>query len=144
MKKNILILLCLFWGASFGALARLEIVSAMRHTAFPLGILLANMLGSFLLGFYYSKKRENMYTTIVFATACLGSLTTFSTFVHDIFLISLGRILPFVHASEPLRAYIAQHPFSELNLSHALLNLGLNIVLCLVCVYLGKKRIFFL
>ncbi len=144
MKNCTLIILCLFFGASAGALVRAEIVSAAGHTAFPLGILLANMLGSFLLGFYYSKKRENSFITIFFATACLGSLTTFSTFIHDIFLIALGRALPYVHASAPLQAYVTQHPFSELDLSHALLNLGLNIVLCLVCVYLGKKRIFFL
>lgn len=144
MKKFFFIVLCLFSGASLGALLRFSLVSALDGFSFPLGILLANMSGSFLLGFYYSKKREHALFTLFFATAFLGSLTTFSTFIHDIFLIvlthSFSYLMPYVRISDPVRTFLQNHAFSALEPYHAFLNLGLNIVLCLVCVYLGKKR----
>lgn len=141
MKKYLLLFLCLFFGAAAGALLRGQIVAACCGFAFPLGILLANMLGSFLLGLYYSTPHDkNSYQTICIATAFLGSLTTFSAFIHDIFLIGAAYAAPHAHFSPQFAAYLAGHPFSALHGLHALLNLFLNVVLCLVCVYLGKKR----
>lgn len=141
MKNIALLILCLFCGAALGALARTEIIALCRGIAFPLGVLLANMLGSFLIGLYYSKPRnKNSYTSIFFATAFLGSLTTFSAFIHDIFLIAFIDIRQFLTISPSFANYLNQHPFSNLNIFHAILNIALNIVLCLVCVYLGKKR----
>lgn len=144
MKKTVLVLLCIFWGASIGALLRAEIVFCFREYSFPLGILAANMLGSFLLGVYYNKKQDKYSCkTIFFATACLGSLTTFSTFIHDIFLIVLINSQKFLSLPPALQEYAAGHAFARLSFFHAFLNLCLNVMLCLLCVYFGKKQRFY-
>lgn len=141
MKNIALLIVCLFFGAALGGLARTEIIAFCSSFSFPLGVLLANMLGSFLIGLYYSTpKNKNSYASIFFATAFLGSLTTFSAFIHDIFLITVIHARQLLSFSPQFAEYLNQHPFSELNIFHAILNAVLNLVLCLVCVYLGKKR----
>ncbi|ADG13873.1 CrcB protein [Methanocaldococcus infernus ME] len=111
-------------GGFFGAILRYLISSYITKFNFPLGTLIVNILGSFILGFimYFS-----LYSTInpeyrlFIATGFCGALTTFSTFSYETFLM----------IEEGL--YIK-----------ALLNILLNIILCLISIYLGRVLALFL
>ena len=91
-----------FLGGGFGALSRFYItkLSVRLIVGFPLGTLLANLFGSFLIGllhFWFIEKgitNENYKAFLI--TGYLGGLTTFSSFQLDIHqLISSGRGLAF-------------------------------------------------
>ena len=92
-----------FLGGGFGALSRFYITkfSTRFIVGFPLGTLLANLFGSFLIGllhFWFIEKgitNENHKALLI--TGYLGGLTTFSSFQLDMHqLISSGRSLAFL------------------------------------------------
>ena len=71
-------------GAAIGAPARFAIDQYIRKfTDKPYGILLVNVLGSFVFGLTM-KSAENNYA--LFAIGFAGAFTTWSTFMLDIFL----------------------------------------------------------
>ncbi|MEZ4629733.1 MAG: fluoride efflux transporter CrcB [Deinococcales bacterium] len=100
-------------GGAFGALARyllwftLENLRGQRP--FPLATLLANLIGSFLLGLV-AFSSLSPYWRLAIATGFLGALTTFSTFELDLFrLFDEGRygLLGMYLASNLLLGFMA-------------------------------------
>ena len=78
--KTLLVIL----GAAIGAPARFAIDQYIRkHTDNPYGILLVNVLGSFVFGLTM-KSADN--THALFAIGFAGAFTTWSTFMLDFFL----------------------------------------------------------
>ncbi len=106
-------------GGFFGAVARFLIsgwVQRLLSFTFPLGTLTVNVLGSFLIGFLFLLFEDfvspNLKAALI--TGFLGALTTFSTFSYETTnLIMEGAFL------------------------RALLNVLLNVLLCLTATYLG-------
>ncbi|MBN2238034.1 MAG: fluoride efflux transporter CrcB [Bacteroidales bacterium] len=113
-------LLYLALGGSIGTILR-YVLSALPHKfywgTFPVGTLLVNLLGSFLIGFsfvLFGKEHIPENVKLFLFIGILGSFTTFSTFMFDsINLFKLGDI------------------------KFALLNLGASNILGLFFVYLG-------
>jgi len=71
-------------GAAVGAPARFAIDQYFRKfTDKPLGTLLVNVFGSFLIGLTFSKS-EKVYDLV--AVGFAGAFTTWSTFMLDIYL----------------------------------------------------------
>ena len=70
-------------GGAFGALIRYLL---MLSIAFPMGTLLINVLGSFLMGIAYIwfSSRLNGQGALFFMTGVLGGFTTLSAFSLDV------------------------------------------------------------
>ncbi|PAE39110.1 fluoride efflux transporter CrcB [Bacillus sp. 7884-1] len=89
-------LLSVMLGGFFGAITRYCIGEWIQTTnGFPLGTLLINLLGCFLLSwfltFYTLKKPIRAEFTLFIGTGFIGSFTTFSTFsVETILLFQNG------------------------------------------------------
>ena len=90
-------------GGFFGSSLR-YIISKYLNTNLPLGTLLVNSLGSFLLGFFSYKiiKSTDIPEPLIlmFASGFIGAFTTFSTYIfqsytlfyHDRFLLGLLNV----------------------------------------------------
>ncbi|MEX2293077.1 MAG: CrcB family protein [Acidimicrobiales bacterium] len=77
--------------AAIGALARAEAGHRFnRHSGFPLGTLLVNVLGSFLLGVLWDVAPP---VITVVGVAGLGAFTTFSSFARDAVALARQRQL---------------------------------------------------
>ncbi|NTS75245.1 fluoride efflux transporter CrcB [Catenovulum sp. SM1970] len=87
---------------------------------FPYGTLLVNVLGSCLLGLLYGLAEQGQFVSAPMKTAVgigfLGALTTFSTFSYDSYLL------------------MQQGAWFK-----AALNILLNVLICLLAVWLGSK-----
>jgi len=71
-------------GASMGAPARFLVDQYIRRfTKFPLGILIVNIVGSFMIGILVGLN-DNLQTFLLVGFA--GAFTTWSTFVLDLYL----------------------------------------------------------
>mgnify|MGYP006301804671 CR=1 FL=1 len=77
-------------GGFAGAIGRYLITDSIHNlfkVSFPLGTLIANLLGCFLLGFIYTitleKQILNPTLKTGLTTGMLGALTTFSTFTYE-------------------------------------------------------------
>ncbi|CAB4670787.1 unannotated protein [freshwater metagenome] len=111
-------------GASVGAPSRFLVDQYLRkYIAYPYGILLVNVLGSFVIGLTVSQPRgsavfveagtlDNMHALV--AVGFAGAFTTWSTFILDLYLA-----------------------FENKHYKKALTNLLLSIVLGLIAVSLG-------
>jgi CrcB protein len=83
-------------GGAFGAMARYGLsgwVQGFMNTTFPLGTLVVNVVGSFLLGFALYLLESTAPTTEVrsFVTiGFLGAFTTFSTFSYEAVVLLQG------------------------------------------------------
>ena len=82
-------------GAALGAMLRLlfaQLLNAM-HPTIPMGTLLANILGGFLMGLVLATSNQmSTEMRLLLATGFLGGLTTFSTFSAESFvLLNTGR-----------------------------------------------------
>jgi CrcB protein len=114
-------------GGAFGSVARYSINGlALRiagkdlttGTRFPLGTLIANLLGCLIIGillfFIMDRNQPAAWVRLLVITGFLGGLTTFSSFGYDtILLMQQGEV------------------------GRALLNIGANVVLGLAAVWLG-------
>ncbi len=109
-------------GGFLGAISRFLLAKFINNyfTSFPLGTLIVNVSGSFLLGFiiYSVLDGRNVspefrdFSTIGF----LGAYTTMSTFAYESF--RLGELSEYLYFG---------------------LNIILNVFLCLLAVYLGRE-----
>ncbi len=93
-------LLAVGLGGFLGAIARaytVHIVNRVYPYEFPLGILLVNVIGSFIIGvmfaiFLHYNLPENLKSFIT--TGFLGALTTYSTFaIESFFLLQTSIVL---------------------------------------------------
>lgn len=107
-------------GGFIGAVARygFYVLAAGLHlNSFPLSTLAVNVLGSFLIGFlsvFFEGSKH--YYRLFIVVGMLGGFTTFSSFSHETMLL-----------------------FQNNQPWHAMANVALNIMLCLVCVFAGFK-----
>ncbi|QDE31069.1 MULTISPECIES: fluoride efflux transporter CrcB [Shewanella] len=111
-------------GGSIGAVLRYLLSIFMIQlfgSSFPFGTLLVNLLGSFLMGAVYTLGQLSHVSPEIkslVGIGLLGALTTFSTFSNETLLL-LQEGLWF----------------------KAILNVLLNVTLCLFMVYLGQQLI---
>ncbi|MCH1931150.1 fluoride efflux transporter CrcB [Shewanella acanthi] len=118
-------LLLVALGGSIGAVFRYLISIFMIQvfgSSFPFGTLLVNVLGSFLMGVIYALGQMSHISPelkALIGVGLLGALTTFSTFSNEtLLLMQQGLWLK------------------------AVLNVVLNLSLCLFMVYLGQQLVF--
>jgi CrcB protein len=110
-------------GGAIGACLRFAISEWMLHLfgrAFPFGTLLVNILGSFVIGLLYGLLLTEQIAPnpwrIFVGIGVLGAFTTFSTFSMDTVLLLQQGDWP-----------------------KAVVNVVLNVVLCLTLAWLGLK-----
>ncbi|MCW3173952.1 fluoride efflux transporter CrcB [Shewanella subflava] len=112
-------------GGSIGAVLRYLMSIFMIQvfgSSFPFGTLLVNVLGSFLMGIVYALGQLSHLSPEVksfVAVGLLGALTTFSTFSNETLLLMQEGLW-----------------------FKSMLNVLLNVTLCLFMVYLGQQLIF--
>ncbi|QIR14692.1 fluoride efflux transporter CrcB [Shewanella aestuarii] len=112
-------------GGSIGAVLRYLISLFMIQvfgSSFPFGTLMVNVLGSFLMGMVYALGQLSHLSPelkSMIGVGLLGALTTFSTFSNDTLLL-MQQGLWF----------------------KSILNVLLNVILCIFMVYLGQQLIF--
>ena len=98
-RRRLDVLLVIALGGVIGAIARFGLAEAIPtpDNGFPLATLLANLLGSFLLGFVAIVSVDRFalvrYFRLFFAVGLIGSFTTFSTFaVENVLLVDRGDV----------------------------------------------------
>jgi len=91
-------LLLVFIGGGLGSVLRyLTVIGASRllpKAAFPWGVFIANILGSFVLGFLFAlptMKEKSSGPWLFAATGFLGGYTTFSTLSNDSWLLLVNQ-----------------------------------------------------
>jgi CrcB protein len=80
-------------GGAIGSCSRylfVEMISAMHRSSFPLGTILVNIIGSFLMGvlhFFLTNYMDSLspQTRLLLGVGVLGGFTTFSAFSLDVF-----------------------------------------------------------
>ena len=83
-------ILAIFFGAGFGALLRagFNILTASAASVIPLGTLISNMVGGYLVGlalaFFGSNPNLSPEWRLLVVTGFLGGLTTFSSFSAEV------------------------------------------------------------
>ena len=112
-------------GGSIGAVLRYLISIFMIQvfgSSFPFGTLLVNVIGSFFMGVIYALGQMSHISPelkALIGIGLLGALTTFSTFSNETLLL-----------------------MQEGDWLKAILNVVLNLSLCLFMVYLGQQLVF--
>ena len=124
MHRNILLSLPVLLGGALGALCRFHgnaLIMAEMGGHFPLGILCINMAGSFIMGLLMGTLARMgqdcpaaPWLNAFLGTGFLGGFTTFSSYALD-----------------TVRLWQGGH------ISFALLNIGLNVALCMALAGLG-------
>ena len=112
-------------GGFVGAICRYGIAAASRHfwdSAFPVGTLIANVVGCFLIGLLIGSGRDeaSRSTKLMFGVGFLGALTTFSTF-----------------GAETVGSLNEQSP--GMAIGNVVLNVGIGLIAVVVGMWLGKK-----
>ncbi|MCL1048264.1 fluoride efflux transporter CrcB [Shewanella abyssi] len=112
-------------GGSIGAVLRYLISLLMLQvfgSGFPFGTLVVNILGSFLMGVVYALGQVSEVSPEIKAfigVGMLGALTTFSTFSNESLLLMQ-------------QGYLVK----------AILNVVVNVGVCIFVVYLGQQLVF--
>ncbi|MDD8058217.1 MULTISPECIES: fluoride efflux transporter CrcB [Shewanella] len=112
-------------GGSIGAVLRYLLSIFMIQlfgSSFPFGTLMVNILGSFLMGVVYALGQLSHVSPEIKAlvgVGLLGALTTFSTFSNETLLLMQDGLW-----------------------HKAILNVLLNVTLCLLMVYIGQQLVF--
>ncbi|ARD22498.1 MULTISPECIES: fluoride efflux transporter CrcB [Shewanella] len=113
-------------GGSIGAVFRYVISILMLQlfgSSFPFGTLLVNILGSFIMGIVYAISLETSHLSpelkAMVGVGLLGALTTFSTFSNETLLLMQEGLF-----------------------IKAILNVLLNVILCIFMVYVGQQLVF--
>ncbi|MCT8986268.1 fluoride efflux transporter CrcB [Shewanella phaeophyticola] len=112
-------------GGSIGAVLRYLLSIFMIQlfgSSFPFGTLMVNLLGSFLMGVVYALGQLSHVSPEIKAlvgVGLLGALTTFSTFSNETLLLMQDGLW-----------------------HKAILNVLLNVTLCLLMVYIGQQLVF--
>ena len=84
-------ILVIFCGAGFGALLRagFNVVTVNTASVIPLGTLIANLVGGYLVGlavaFFGNNPQFSPEWRLLIVTGFLGGLTTFSAFTAEVF-----------------------------------------------------------
>lgn len=118
-------ILLVAFGGSIGAVLRYLISIFMIQvfgSSFPFGTLLVNVIGSFFMGVIYALGQMSQISPelkALIGIGLLGALTTFSTFSNETLLL-----------------------MQEGDWLKAILNVVLNLSLCLFMVYLGQQLVF--
>ena len=89
MVKNIL---AVFIGGAIGTLLRYSITISTVEISFPIGTLLVNFVGSFVLGTFTGwlmKRKVKEYMKVGFGTGLCGGFTTMSTLAADAYLLEV-------------------------------------------------------
>lgn len=104
-------------GATFRYLIGLGLVSLLGK-GFPFATLAVNVIGSFIMGYIFQLIQQGALNSSpwwpLIGVGFLGALTTFSSFSMDTLLL-----------------------FQQGELVKAVVNVVLNVVVCLIAVYLG-------
>lgn len=87
-------------GSFAGGIMRYLLTRAIQHystSAFPLGTMIVNITGCFLIGILYGLFERNFINStdlrLFLTVGVCGGFTTFSTFVHDNYTLSMTEIL---------------------------------------------------
>jgi len=77
-----------------------KVVQEYFGITFPVGTLFVNLVGAFLIGFFFAylveKLAINPYARALLITGLLGGLTTFSTYSYESFsLLKEGEVIKF-------------------------------------------------
>ena len=106
-------------GGALGSVLRYLVVRFIPFAGFPLGTLVVNVTGSFLIGFSYVYLQERIADDslrLLLMAGVLGGFTTFSAF-----------------SLETLNLLQSGYP------GRALLNIVLSVILCLLACYAGMN-----
>lgn len=98
------IVLAVALGGAIGSALRFllsKLVQEQFGISFPVGTLFVNLVGAFLIGFFFSylveKLALNPYARALLITGLLGGLTTFSTYSYESFsLLREGETFKFL------------------------------------------------
>ena len=111
-------------GGFVGAICRYGVAALSKQlweTSFPVGTLIANVVGCFLIGLLIGSGQEaNRNLNLLFGVGFLGALTTFSTFGAE----TVG------HVNE--QSY-------GLAIGGVVINVGVGLAAVMVGIWLGKK-----
>ena len=114
-------------GGFLGAISRFLVAKLINNyfTSFPLGTLIVNVSGSFMLGLIiysiFNGKDISPEFRDFMTIGFIGAFTTMSTFAYESF--RLGELSEYLYFG---------------------LNIFLNVFLCLLAVYLGKELALFI
>jgi CrcB protein len=93
-------ILLVFFGGGVGSVLRFIVALLINSptSAFPMGILVVNVIGSFIMGFLFQLLprygTDNSYLVCLLMTGVLGGFTTFSAFsINTVSLFMSDRLL---------------------------------------------------
>lgn len=87
--KNVLAVIL---GGVIGTFLRYAVTLAIGDFAFPVGTLLVNLVGSFVLGAFTGwilRRKVKEYIKVGFGTGLCGGFTTMSTLAADVFMLEV-------------------------------------------------------
>ncbi|WP_404350336.1 CrcB family protein [Sutcliffiella horikoshii] len=83
-------ILAVILGGAIGTILRYAVTLATDDFAFPVGTLLVNLVGSFVLGAFTGwimRRKVKEYMKVGFGTGLCGGFTTMSTLAADVFML---------------------------------------------------------